>query len=168
MLPHQDILACQENIIPKLHVAARSVDYRQLTLTLRKPVSYAVQLVNHLGEIIETGRDFKDEIFIDLLSRWDVQTMISTNPIKTIDQFFDEAKDRAAKVLFDLSLTHSAIEVSWSSSGYDSDIVIWIDESSDNQTNLDADFIDIVLEIIDRKRYYWIQILNGMTPSGGF
>lgn len=159
----------QQDILPKLHVAARSVAYRQLTMTLRKPVAYTVQLINHLGEIIETGRDFKDENFIDLLSRWDVQTAISTNPVKTIDQFFDEAKDRAAKVLFDLSLTHSVLEVSWFREEYDSDIVIWIDESSDNQTNLDADFIDLVLEIIDRKRYYWIQLLNGMTPpKGGF
>ena len=158
MLPQQDI-------IPKLHVASRSVDYRQLALTLRRPVEYTVQLINHLGEIIETGRDFKDGIFIDLLSRWDVQQSCSTNPVKSIDQFFDEAKDRAAKVLFDLSLTHSAIEVSWSSSGYDSDIVIWIDESSDNQTNLDADFIDIVLEIIDRKRQYWKGLLNNMCRT---
>lgn len=158
----------QQDILPKLHVAARSVAYRQLTMTLRKPVAYTVQLINHLGEIIETGRDFKDENFIDLLSRWDVQTAISTNPVKTIDQFFDEAKDRAAKVLFDLSLTHSVLEVSWFREEYDSDIVIWIDESSDNQTNLDADFIDLVLEIIDRKRYYWMQTLNGITPSGGF
>ena len=158
MLPRQDI-------IPKLHVAARSVEYRQLTLTLRRPVEYTVQLINHLGEIIETGRDFKDEIFIDLLSRWDVQTAITTNPMKTVDQFFDEAKDRAAKVLFDLSLTHSAIEVSWSSSGYDSDIVIWIDESPDHQTNLDADFIDIVLEIIDRKRQWWKGLMYRMSST---
>ena len=151
-----------ETIIPKLHVAAKSVAYRQLTLTLRKPVAYTVQLINHLGEIIETGRDFKDEIFIDLLSRWDVQTAITTNPMKTVDQFFDEAKERAAQVLFDLSLTHSVLEVSWSSSGYDSDIVIWIDESSDNQTNLDADFIDLVLEIIERKRQWWKGLLNRM------
>ena len=155
MLPRQDI-------IPKLHVAARSVGYRQLTMTLRRPVAYTVQLINHLGEIIETGRDFKDEIFIDLLSRWDVQTAITTNPMKTVDQFFDEAKERAAKVLFDLSLTHSVLEVSWSSSGYDSDIVIWIDESPDHQTNLDADFIDLVLEIIERKRQWWKDLLNRM------
>ena len=154
-----------ETIIPKLHVASRSIDYRQLTLTLRKPVSYSVQLINHLGEIIETGRDFKDEIFIDLLSRWDVQTAITTNPMKTVDQFFDEAKDRAAKVLFDLSLTHSVLEVSWSSNGYDSDIVIWIDESSDHQTNLDADFIDLVLEIIDRKRQYWKELICNMNRT---
>ena len=158
MLPRQDI-------IPKLHVAAKSVGYRQLTMTLRKPVAYTVQLINHLGEIIETGRDFKDEIFIDLLSRWDVQQSCSTNPVKSIDQFFDEAKDRAAKVLFDLSLTHSAIEVSWSSSGYDSDIVIWIDESPDHQTNLDADFIDIVLEIIDRKRQWWKGLMYRMSST---
>lgn len=153
------------DIIPKLHVAARSIDYRQLTLTLRKPVSYAVQLINHLGEIIETGKDFKDDIFIDLLSRWDVQQSCSTNPVKSIDQFFDEAKDRAAKVLFDLSLTHSAIEVSWNRGKYDSDIVIWIDESPDHQTNLDADFIDIVLEIIDRKRQWWKGLMYRMSST---
>ena len=151
------------DILPRLYAAAGSVGYKHLSLTLKRPVQYTFNRLNHLGEVVDTIRDFNYEISIELLSRWDVPQMMTTDPYKTIDKFFDEVKDKAATVLFDLSLTHSALDVSWNRTDKDSDIVIWLNESHDHQTNIDADFIDLVLDIIERKRQWWRILLNRMN-----
>ena len=147
------------NIIKQLKKAEEQIHWHKLSLTIRNPVVYTVNLVNHLGEVIGTSHhNLTKDLDIDLLTRWDVpQMMMTTNPYKTIDKFYDEVREKAASTLFDLSLTHTINQVTCNG---DDHISIWIDESRDGDTNIDYSVVKEVLYIIEQKHLDWKAHIN--------
>lgn len=146
------------NIINQLKKAEEQIHWHKLSLTIRNPVVYTVNLVNHLGEVIGTSHhNLLKDLDINLLTSWDVPQMMTTDPYKTIDKFFDEVREKAASTLFDLSLTHTIDKVSCNG---DDHISIWIDESKDGDTNIDYSVVKEVLYIIEQKRVYWMAHIN--------
>ena len=146
------------NIIKQLKKAEEQIHYHKLTLTLRRTVDYTINLVNYLFEVVGTSHKLHKDLNINLLTSWDVpQMMMTTNPYKTIDKFYDEAREKAASTLFDLSLTHTIDKVSCNG---DDHISIWIDESKDGDTNIDYSVVKEVLYIIEQKRVYWMAHIN--------
>lgn len=96
------------NIINQLKKAEGQIYWNKLSLTIRKPVEYTVNLVDYLGNSIESMHTIQEDLDIDLLTRWDVPQMImTTDPYKTINKVFDELREKTASILFDLSLTHT-------------------------------------------------------------
>jgi len=133
-------------------------------LTFRKPTAYAINLVNHMGEIIHTSHTYKNDIDIEILCDGDLFRAMS-NPRTTMAEWFNDVKDKTAAELFDMSMTQSIYTVEWSVVGDKANISIWFNDSMDGQTNIDAEVIEAILDIIDLKREWWRILLNRMDRT---
>lgn len=139
------------DIINQLKKAEDHIFWNKLNLTLRRTVDFRINLVNYLGALVGSTHTIQKDLDINLLTDWDVpQMMMTTDPYKTIDKFYDELREKAASTLFDLSLTHTITQVTCN--GYDH-ISLWIDESKDGDTNIDYSVVKEVLHIIDQKHH---------------
>jgi len=128
-------------------------------LTFRKPTTYAINLVNHLGEVIETSHTYKNDIDIEILCDGDLYRAMS-NPRTTMAEWFNNIKDKTAAELFDMSMTQTITSVEWNMFDDRMNISIWFNDSIDNQTNIDAEVIEAILNIIDLKKEWWRMTLN--------
>lgn len=134
-------------------------------LTFKRPQTYAVNLINHLGEIIETSHTYCDhDIEVEVLCDGDMYRAMS-DPSMTMAEWFSELKDSTAAQLFDMSMTQSIYNVEWSVFGDKVDISIWFNDSQDGQTNIDAEVIDAILNIIDLKKEWWRMLLSRMDKT---
>jgi len=134
-------------------------------LTFKRPQTYSVQLVDHLGNVIETGHTYYDhDLEVDVLCDGDMYRAMNDTD-KTMAEWFSELKDSTAAQLFDMSMTQSVVNVEWSVFGDKADISIWFNDSMDGQTNIDADVVEAILDIIDLKKEYWRMLLNNMDMT---
>lgn len=134
-------------------------------LTFKRPQIYAVNLINHLGEVIETSHTYYDhDLEVEVLCDGDMYSAMSDSSM-TMAEWFSELKDTTASRLFDLSMTQSIYNVEWSIVGDKANISIWFSDSVDGQTNIDAEVIDAILNIIDLKKEYWRMLLSRMDST---
>ena len=141
-------------IAAQLIDAMNGVYYGHLSLSLVQQVKYHINLVNHLGEIVQTTEDPREEEEV-ILSSNDGDIMFLSKPYEA-RKFFESLREKVAQRLFDLSLTHRIVEVTYGNCGRGESIInIWIEESPDHQTNIDATVVEMVLKIVEKKRLYW-------------
>lgn len=136
-------------------------------LTFKQPQTYTVNLINHLGEIIETSHNHYDhDLEVEVLCDGDMYRAMS-DPSMTMAEWFSELKDRTAARLFDMSMTQFIVNVEWSIVGDKANISIWFNDSMDGQTNIDADVVEAILDIIELKKVYWKEIIDNMNKTKG-
>ena len=133
-------------------------------LTFMRKVTYDINLINHLGEVIETSHTYSHDLEIEVLCDEDMYRAMNTTD-KTMAEWFSELKDSTAARLFDLSMTQSIYNVEWSAVGDKANISIWFNDSMDGQTNIDAEVIDAILNIIELKKEWWRMLLNRMDRT---
>lgn len=134
-------------------------------LTFKQPQTYTVNLINHLGEIIETSHNYYDhDLEVEVLCDGDMYRAMS-DPSMTMAEWFSELKDSTAARLFDLSMTQSIYNVEWSAVGDRANISIWFNDSQDGQTNIDADVVEAILDIIELKKEWWRMTLSRMDKT---
>lgn len=151
-------------LIREATIAARG-RLQNTRLTFKQPQTYTVNLINHLGEIIETSTNYDHDLEVEVLCDGDMYRAMS-DPSMTMAEWFSELKDRTAARLFDMSMTQSIVNVEWSVFGEDkANISIWFNDSQDGQTNIDADVVEAILDIIDLKKEYWRMVLSRMDRT---
>lgn len=134
-------------------------------LVFKRPQTYTVNLINHLGEIIETSTNYGHDLEVEVLCDGDIYSAMSDSSM-TMAEWFSELKDITASRLFDMSMTQSIYNVEWSVFGEDkANIFIWFNDSQDGQTNIDADVVEAILDIIELKKEWWRMILNRMDKT---
>ena len=133
-------------------------------LVFKQQVRYDINLINHRGEVIETSHTYNQELETVILYDGDMYKAMY-EPSKTMEDWFNELKDITAAKLFDMSMTKSIYNVEWSIVGEKANISIWFSDSMDGQTNIDAEVIDAILNIIDLKKEWWRMILNRMDRT---
>ena len=134
-------------------------------LVFKRPQIYAVNLVDHLGNVIETSHTYYDhDLEVEVLCDGDIYSAMSDSSM-TMAEWFSELKDITASRLFDLSMTQSVVNVEWSVVGDKANISICFNDSMDGQTNIDAEVIDAILNIIDLKKAYWRELLSRMDST---
>ena len=134
-------------------------------LTFKRPQTYSVQLVDHLGNVIETGHTYYDhDLAVEVLCDGDMYRAMNDTD-KTMAEWFSELKDSTAAQLFDMSMTQSIYNVEWSVFRDKADISIWFNDSMDGQTNIDADVVEAILDIIDLKKEWWRTLLSRMDKT---
>lgn len=131
-------------------------------LAFKYKAVYDINLIDHLGNVIETSHSYPEELETEILCDGDLYRAMS-DPSTTMEEWFSEIKDRTASKLFDMSMTQSIYNVEWSVVGDKANISIWFNDSMDGQTNIDADVIDAILNIIDLKKDWWRMLLNRMN-----
>ena len=159
-------LDSDRRIHDKLLEAAHVFDHRWFhsRLVFKKPQTYTINLVNHLGEVIETDHTYDKDLEIEVLCDGDMYRAMNTTD-KTMAEWFSELKDSTAARLFDMSMTQSIYNVEWSIVGDKANISIWFSDSVDGQTNIDHQVVQAILDIIDLKREWWGMLLNRMDRT---
>lgn len=136
--------------------------WQHARLIFRREEVYRVNLINHLGEIIDSGVDTrKAHCDIEIMCDGDIyQAMI--NPQKTMREYFDETKEKIAGMLFDMSLTQTVVNVEWSVVGDRAGVTVYFGESMDGQTNITAEVIEAVLDLLETKYDRWNDVIDNM------
>lgn len=134
-------------------------------LVFKRPQVYAVNLIDHLGNVIETSHTYCDhDLEVEVLCDGDIYSAMSDSSM-TMAEWFSELKDSTASRLFDLSMTQSIRNVEWSVVGDKANISIWFNDSVDGQTNIDHQVVQAILDIIDLKREWWRMLLSRMSST---
>lgn len=133
-------------------------------LTFMRKVTYDINLINHLGEVIETSHTCDNDIETEILCDGDIYRAMS-DPSLTMREFFDKIKDKVAAQLFDISLTQTICDVSWDMNGDRVNVVIWFNDSLDGQTNIDHQVVQAILDIIESKYGHWHELLSNMRST---
>lgn len=153
----------EKELLNILHSSPVTSDTR---LFFCKRADYIVNLVNHLGEIISTHHEWGGEkIVAEVLSDGDIYQAMC-NPRISMRTFFDDKKNEIAGRLFDLSLTHSIEKIEWNTSTQfemrytepQTSFEITFIETA--QTNITADVIEAILQLIEGKYGYWERVLH--------
>ena len=149
-------LDSDRRIHDKLLEAAHVFDHRWFhsRLVFKKPQTYTINLVNHLGAVIETDHTYDKDLEIEVLGDGDIYRAMS-DPSMTMRDFFDHLKDKVAAHLFDMSLTQAIVNVEWYINGDTAGVTVWFNDSQDGQTNIDAQVVEAILSIIESKYGYW-------------
>ena len=100
---------------------------------------------------LEANNDMPKEIMMGIMTQWSLQkTVLKVIDVKFKDghphrfkivgftDYNDRGKDEFVEFMFGVSLTHKVMFV-------DKDGLIFITESDDGQTNIDANLIDVML-----------------------
>lgn len=152
----------QSMILEAAHVFDRR--WYHSRLVFKRNQKYTVNLINHLGEVIETSHTYDKDIEMEILCDGDIYRAMS-DPSLTMREFFDKIKDNVAAELFDISLTQTICDVSWNINGDRANVVIWFNDSPDGQTNIDAEVIDAILSIIESKYGHWQAVIDNMCST---
>ena len=127
------------NLVEAAHIFNER--WKHARLIFRREEVYRVNLINHLGEIIDSGVDTrKAHCDLEIMCDGDIYQALN-NPRKTMREYFDETKEKIAGMLFDMSMTQAVQSVEWSVVGDSAGVTVYFGESSDGQTNIDANFI---------------------------
>lgn len=139
--------------------------WQHARLIFRREVVYRVDIIDHLGKIVDSGVDTrKAHCDIEILGDG-VMYMAMSDPSKTMDMWFSEIKDSIASDLFDMSLTQTICNVEWSIVGDKANIIIYFADSQDGQTNIDAEAIDAILSIVESKYGHWHEVVDSIHST---
>ena len=133
-------------------------------LVFKKPQTYTINLVNHLGEVIETSHTYSKDLEFEVLSDGDLY-MAMSDPSKTMREFFDQLKDKVAARLFDISLTQTIVNVEWYVNGDMAGVTIWFNDSPDGTTNIDAQVVEAILSIVESKYGHWQAVIDNIRST---
>lgn len=160
------MLNIDRTIHGKILEAAHIFDCRwyHSRLVFKKPETYTVNLIDHLGNIIETSHSCNQDIDMEILCDGDIYRAMS-DPSLTMREFFDKIKDKVAAQLFDISLTQTICDVSWNINGDKANIIIWFNDSPDGQTNIDHHVVEAILSIIESKYGHWKAVIDNMCQT---
>ena len=158
---------CEDRSIhDKLLEAAHVFDrgWFHTRLVFKKPQTYTINLVNHLGEVIETSHTYNQDLEFEVLSDGDLY-MAMSDPRKTMREFFDQLKDKVAAHLFDISMTQTIANVEWYVNGDMAGVTIWFKDSPDGGTNIDAEVVEAILSIVERKYGHWQAVIDNIRST---
>lgn len=133
-------------------------------LVFKRPQTYTINLVNHLGEIIKTNHTYNKGLEFEVLGDGDLYRAMS-DPRMTMREFFDQLKDKVAAHLFDISLTQTIVNVEWYVNGNTAGVTIWFNDSVDGQTNIDASVVEAILSIVESKYGHWQAVIDNICST---
>ena len=136
-------------------------------LVFRFVTKVRYELIDHLGKVVACEKGMEDIVESDAEIAGEVDIALNCKTIDGTVKWFDEQKEKLAAKLFDLSLTHTIVDVEKSGYGKETTKTITFRESQDGQTNITSDVIEEMLHQLELKKNTKVRLLEGLPPNVG-
>lgn len=136
-------------------------------LVLKFVAKVRYEMLNHLGEVVAFEEGSEDIVEADEEIAGDVGIALNCKTFSAAEEWFESQKESLAAKMFDLSLTHTIVDVEKSGWGNQTTKTIVLKESPDHQTNITPEVIEEMLHQLELKKNTCMRVLCGLPPNVG-